>query len=160
MTVNYRERNPLDAAQDDLTEIDATIARLQEKRAKIAAFIEMYGQYAKPLPISQGTLPRGLINTPPTATAPVGQPEQMGLINQPVLPLNVRIGNYMYRVMGGTERALAIGEIYEILEKANLLPGGTNPKQAISAILGKDRRFTYKQGEGWRTTMTPSLING
>lgn len=41
-----------------------------------------------------------------------------------------------------------------MLEENGLVPGGTNPKQAVSAILGKDKRFTFVPKEGWKLTPT------
>jgi hypothetical protein len=134
MTADYTERTPIDAAQDDLTRIDETIARLQEERAKVVAFIEMYGKYAKPLPMSSGAV----MIQPFGGMAPIDRQ-----------PLNIRIGNFVEAWMSGEDEPCAIGEIFEMLTKNNLVPGGKDPKQAVSAILGKDKRFQYKAGEGW-----------
>ena len=134
MTMNYTERSRLDLAQDELAEIDQTIARLQEKRAKVAVFIEMWGQFESPEPMSAGTP----IVQHFSPMAPVDRQ-----------PLNIRIGNFVETWLAGSDEPAAIGLIFEALQGNKLVPGGTNPKQALSAILGKDKRFQYKQGVGW-----------
>lgn len=138
MTVNYTERTPLDLAQDDLQRIDETINRLQEERGKVLGFIEMYGKYAKPAPMS---------SVEPAMA-------RSGMVPSDRLPLNIRIGNFVESWLPGDE-PVAIANIFEALEKNGLLPGGKEPKQAVSAILGKDRRFQYQQGQGWSRVARP-----
>lgn len=140
MTINYIKQSPLSAAQNDLVRLDRAIAGLQAEREKVAAFIEMYDKYA-------GT---GPVSSTPEAAAPKGS-------NTQSLPLNVRIGNFLAQKLSTVDKPIPIGTIFEMLAPNNLLPGGKDPKQAVSAILGRDSRFKYLQGEGWSLVRQPTF---
>lgn len=142
MTVNYIQRSPLQAAQDDLRRLDETIAAAQDERAKVAAFIEMYGRYAQP-------------NTAQSAPSSVGLPSSAP--RSFPAPLSIRIGNFMANKLADIDKPIPISTVMEMLVPQNLIPGGKDPKQAVSAILGKDRRFTYRQNEGWSLNRQPTF---
>lgn len=174
MADTHIQRSPLTAAQDDLRRLDSRIVALQEERAKIAAFIEMYGRYASP--DQAAPQPGGLASGTPIPPAP---PQFTGLALGRVLPmderlpvsglasgrplrsmaapLSIRIGNFLSEKMAQLEKPIPIGTIMEMLVTQNLIPGGKDPKQAVSAILGKDRRFMYRQNEGWSLVQPQTL---
>lgn len=144
MTVTYIQRTPLDLAHDDVARIDKEIGVLQEQisslkdeRAKVTAFIDMYGKYVKPMPMSAAPIGAG-----------VGAPPQRALPRIKV-PLNIQIVNFLARKMADLDKPIPISTVCEMLAPNSLMPGGKDPKQAVSAILGKDKRFRYSQGEGW-----------
>ncbi len=142
---------PLDLAHDDVARIDSEIAALQEQianlqdeRSKVLAFIDMYGKYVRPLPwrpeAASGEGPPKIISQIPPNAPPLPRLK---------VPLNIQIRNFMARKLGEVDTPLPIGTICEMLAPNNLMPGGKDPKQAVSAILGKDKRFKYTLGQGW-----------
>ncbi len=150
MTATYIQRTPLDLAHDDVARIDKEIEMLQEQisnlkdeRAKVTAFIDMYGKYVRPLPMSAG-IPAA--QAPPQRTIPSIK-----------VPLNIQIRNFMARKMADLDRPISIATVCEMLAPNNLMPGGKDPKQAVSAILGKDKRFRYRLGEGWSLVQQHAL---
>lgn len=148
MTVTYIQRTPLDLAHDDVARIDKEIDALQEQiaslqgeRDKVVAFIDMYGKYVKPQPMSPAIVGPSMPSVDP--------PAHERALPRLKVPLNIQIGNFMARKMADLDRPIPISTVCEMLFPNNLMPGGKDPKQAVSAILGKDRRFKYAQGEGW-----------
>jgi|GEM_PF-2181731 len=123
---------PLDLAHADLADIDRAIAELEKKRAAVEAFIEMYGKYVRPIPSE----PRKRIQEIPGGLA--------------TLPMSTRIANFMAKYLSERDRPVELPDFYPVLEENGLVPGGSNPKQAVSAILGKDKRFTFVPKEGWK----------
>lgn len=142
MPDNQILRSPRERAQDDLNRIDTTIGELQEERVKVMNFLDMYDRYEVHAaePRFKGETSTAAVTTTTTATA---------VERILKLPLNIRIGNFTAKHLVGKERPVPIGTIFDALQSAQLVPGGTNPRQAVSAILGKDKRFAYTLGEGW-----------
>lgn len=134
---------PLDLAHDDLAKIDSAmaelqqrIAELQQEREGVAAFIKMYGKYVRPVPSE----PRRRSRETPVSLA--------------ALPMSTRIANFMATYLGSTDQPVELPDFYPVLEENGLVPGGSNPKQAVSAILGKDKRFKFVPKEGWKLAPT------
>lgn len=127
---------PLDLAHADLERIDRTIADLQKEREGVDAFIRMYGKYVRPIPPE----PRKRIRETPIALA--------------ALPMSTRIANFMAGYLSERDHPVELPDFYPALEENGLIPGGSNPKQAVSAILGKDKRFTFVPKEGWKLAPT------
>ena len=158
MSVTYIQRTPLDLAHDDVARIDKEIDALQEQiaslqgeRDKVVAFIDMYGKYVKPQPMSAA-----VVGPSPISSGSVPSPERS--LPRLKVPLNIQIGNFMARKMADLDRPIPISTVCEMLFPNNLMPGGKDPKQAVSAILGKDRRFKYAQGEGWSLVRLQTFV--
>jgi hypothetical protein len=156
MTATY-QASPLKRAKDDLARLDETIARLKAEREKVIGFIDMYEKYAGDgTSMSEAAAPQtGLINQP-APTGLINQSTLTGLINQ-TQPLNIRIRNFLAQKLSTIEKPIPISTVFEMLYPNNLIPGGKDPKQALSAILGKDKRFKYKHGEGWSLVLQPTF---
>lgn len=137
--------SPLDLARDDLARIDRDIAALQEERSEVAAFIKRYGKYVRP---NLGDVRHRTRETPIAPSAKL------------LMPMSLRIANFMAKYLSEMGRPVELPDFYPVLEENGLVPGGTNPKQAVSAILGKDKRFTFVPKEGWRLAPTGGLPPG
>lgn len=133
------EPTPLDLAHDDLADLDRTIAKLQKEREGVVAFIERYGKYVRPIPETPRRRP------PPPASN---------------LPMSAQVTTFMAKFLEDGDKPMPLTEFFPVLEKHGLVPGGTNPKQAVSAILGKDSRFTFVPKKGWKRTPTGELPEG
>lgn len=148
---------PLDLAHDDLAKIDGAMSDLQEKiaalqqagvhlqeeRDAVVAFIKMYGKYVRPIP-ERPT--KRIQETPPGGLA--------------TLPMSTRIANFMAKYLSERDRPVELPDFYPVLEENGLVPGGSNPKQAVSAILGKDKRFTFVPKEGWKLALIGEIPQG
>jgi hypothetical protein len=146
MTSPYTQGSPRKLAQDDLSRIDAQIAQLQEERERVVNFLAMLDRYEPAFPLSVA----GGAGPPPPFVA------EGHLVR---VPLNVRIGNFMAQKLATIEKPIPINTVFEMLASNNLMPGARDPKQAVSAILSKDKRFKYSPGEGWSLVRPTGLIN-
>ncbi|MCX7362578.1 MAG: hypothetical protein NTV97_12065 [Alphaproteobacteria bacterium] len=116
--------NPVQRARQDLDRIDAQIKALQAERDGVSAFIRMYDRYAT----ENAVAPAATLHTP---------------------PLKARLLDATVRFLGERGRPAFMSDIYPMLEAAGLLPGGTNPKQQVSSIFGRDGRLEFKSATGW-----------
>lgn len=127
--------NPLEHAMADLRRLDTDIARLQDERARVAGFIEMYGRYAQ----AGGKPPKHQPSVPRITKKSIVSNAVEGMLLERLAPM-------------------PIGAIHDALVDAGIEIGTDKPRQNLSSILNRDARFRSTD-KGWWLARAADVAN-